>query len=775
MTGIGDITLDDITVVGSAVTTKLGTANITLDDITVVGKGFKKSSGTANITLDDITVVGTAIKGKPYLKQPLAGHTILIELNYRENNVQKTDYFSNNGYTTTPTDEPPNIHYLEVIIDDPFIVMGFDEPLTVGNLKLKNSDGFLDSYMLNRIVQGQVITLFDGYTTIARAEFNQVFTGKVKGVHFDDDVVTILLTDNKEKLNRDIQPNVYPDTTSSVNSSGNLIENKYNDTNAGKPKPLLFGECFNITPIQIDNEVYQFNDGSSAIKTIVMRDKGAQYISSIVANTDEGTFTITNHPDGDFTGDFSYATNDSGKNKQLTSVIKNIITHVDEYAEFDDISFSEFELAGNPDVGIYLTDKQNAIALLDELLSNVRATWFYNEIGKIELAQLSPPRENTITTTKTEGKVIFFDATERTFSGSTSYSNITVPHTIGLSNIAAADFCIEMLFKPNTGAGYSTLVQYQSAVDYSPFGSMYDWNIMFNGAGISVGVSVNLNLFLEGWEGVIPASYGWSWASANSANIGEWNHLKISKSGWYLNGVPFTDWMSDLLSKRVTASGNTEGYVLQAGRLFNGKIKEIRITQDSDRVGEILDLTTPLTNTPFTTTTTVIVPKKEPSLVIEPYLILSISLQTHDAYEVCRSVKMGVQKNWTVQSASSLSSIVESALKKAYKSDYARWYKKNIPNDNNYPLSLVKSIDNSYLTNMGDVINEVYERAELHRKPRFLMKVKCTGYWVFNNRKELRLGSLVKVVSARHGEKIGIVTKYTYHFISGINEIEVLV
>jgi hypothetical protein len=93
----------------------------------------------------------------------------------------------------------------------------------------------------------------------------------------------------------------------------------------------------------------------------------------------------------------------------------------------------------------------------------------------------------------------------------------------------------------------------------------------------------------------------------------------------------------------------------------------------------------------------------------------------------------------------------------------------------NYPMAGMKTIDNSYLTNLSQAKDEARAWLDLYKQPRFLMRVKCTGYWVLNGSREIRLGAAIKINSKRYGTKTGIVTKFTQHFVSGIYELEVLI
>ena len=482
------------------------------------------------------------------------GLVVLVEMAYVivSSSTTGVEYFSNTGYLTSASDSiEPNRYYQNLLTGDPLISKGFNEPLTIGNLKFKNN-GELDKYMTSRYADGQTITLSIGQRDFTRSQFVQVFTGLVKTLHFSGDELTVVISDNKELLNMDVQPILYAETTT--------------NPNAGKPVPLLFGECFNVEPLKIDVYTYEYHWGSVPSGAINMRDTGAAFTYSITPNGYSGAFDVSQDPKGTFTGDLKGYVFGSTYDAKLTTVFKDIATYVYAGASFDSASFAYFEAVStrNPTVGIYLTEKTNAVQLLDELMACVRGTWFFNEVGDIQIAQL-------------------------------------------------------------------------------------------------------------------------------------------------------------------------DGYVLDG---------------------------TATTNT-----------------VISSYHILSISLETSDQYPVCYEAKMGCKKNWTKQDPSTLVDISLTAADKIkFKSDYQiiKTYKLASVKTA-YPHAISKTIDLSYLTTGSQVLIEVTNRVALQKKPRFLLKVKCTGYQQTTVTGLLKLGELITVNSSRYGSKKGLITKISHYLASGTYDIELLV
>lgn len=779
-------------------------ANLVLDDLTLSAQ-----LRTATIPVDAPPEIADLIRSGNYLKQPLAGHTVLIELDYLENGEIKTAYFSNNGYTTKPDDSEPNRHYLGVVSDEVFITYGFSEPLTVGNLKLNNASGQLDSFMTGRIVQMQSVQIFEGLYSLPRSSFSRVFSGLAKFIHFNDDSAEIVLTDNKEFLNRDLQLDFYGEETPELE---------------GKPYPLLFGECFNVTPVLVAPDNYEFHVGNqTGTIEIKMRDNGAEYTAPIEFEPRTGSFVASETPYGTFTGDFKGSDDaELGFSVKLTRVFKDIVQFADlGLAEFDEPSFQKISSRQDPRVGVYLTEKINAVQLLDDLLKNIRATWFFNEEGKIELAQLQALTQTSqaVTTTQTIreevaveetvfeefGEVVFFDYGTRR-----NYYNFGYASSALASEFIANDgFCIEFWFFATTKMATTEKIAILSYAPVDPLAhNDFNWRFgTLNNSGI-VGFTWNIG---NNNESRLFGSYG------NPIIVNAWNFAKITKQGLFLNGSLHStlyfyaspNWSSnrsDISACKLIVGGkwSTAFY----GENFNdysppelvtnsdAQVKQIRITKGTNRTQEPNPPTSPLAPIPYveqsqisytnwitrTQTNTEIVTTTfepeggEPNLVIESYSILDISLRTHDEYVVCSQVKMGVKKNYTRQDEASLSELLTPQEKKKYKDEYQSYaVVKDDFVTQNYPMAGIKTIESSYLTAQFQAKNEARSWLDLYKQPRFLIIVKCTGYWVLNGSREIRLGSAIKINSKRYGTKTGIVTKFKRNFVSGIYELEVLI
>lgn len=325
--------------------------------------------------LGDILSVDSDTLGNVFSLEKIG--VVLVEFEYSESGFTGYDFYSNTGYTSSFEDEViPNRHYKSAILEDPFMSYSFKDSLTIGGLKLTNN-GELDAYMQTRITDGRKIKIYVGSSDLSLAQFMQVFVGTIKKFRFADNAVEIILSDQKEKLNKEIQSTLFPDTE---------------DYPAGIRKtimPICLGSPFNISPIMIDNvgETFQFHDKTLSSTSVFSRDKGVS--SANTGDFTDGKFTLTTTPVGAVTASII---RDSTLNN-LAYVFKSIVTRVYPKAVFNDDTLTyPFFKSYSKDIGIFLTEKTNTVQLLDEMLNQVRACWFFNSAGAIEIAQLDVPK-----------------------------------------------------------------------------------------------------------------------------------------------------------------------------------------------------------------------------------------------------------------------------------------------------------------------------------------------------------------------------------------------
>lgn len=142
-----------------------------------------------------------------------------------------------------------------------------------GMIEIANGDGALDTILQSHAVDGRRVRVLFGPLGGAYSSFGVI--ADVLGTGWDGDSLRVRLglRDQSYSLDLPLQTNLYDGDGGAEGTSE--IE--------GKPKPLLFGRCRNVTPVLIDptNLIYQVHDGAiEAIDDVF--DRGAALTDSAV-------------------------------------------------------------------------------------------------------------------------------------------------------------------------------------------------------------------------------------------------------------------------------------------------------------------------------------------------------------------------------------------------------------------------------------------------------------------------------------------------------------
>lgn len=188
------------------------------------------------------------------------------------------------GYATQPTDSLPNQPFRGVLQSFSFersIMSGDIGQFTVGSgsLVISNADANYDFLPTSYAIDGRDINLRVGRRTDSYDATFPMARLTAKGWNIGVDSIDTDLVDYSYKLEVPLQPNIYGGT-GGVDGTADL---------AGKRKPMLFGICLNVTPVQLvpSGLIYQVHDGSVASITAVY-DRGA----SLLQGSDFATYAL---------------------------------------------------------------------------------------------------------------------------------------------------------------------------------------------------------------------------------------------------------------------------------------------------------------------------------------------------------------------------------------------------------------------------------------------------------------------------------------------------
>ena len=178
---------------------------------------------------------------------------------------ERTLFYSTTGFTTRPTDTPPNTTFVECVRRPPQLKRSlFRDQATFGRslessgfLMLNNGDGALDGLRAYGF-DGRDLTLYEGETGAAFSTFTQRLVATMESVEVGRELVTVWLRDRMLDLSVPLQGTKY----AGDNSLPDGLEGTEDDLK-DKPKPLCFGTVRNVPAVCVNTSklVYQVNDG----------------------------------------------------------------------------------------------------------------------------------------------------------------------------------------------------------------------------------------------------------------------------------------------------------------------------------------------------------------------------------------------------------------------------------------------------------------------------------------------------------------------------------
>jgi hypothetical protein len=249
--------------------------------------------------------------------------------------------------------------------------LSFSESLSVdgsissgfGNLELTNTGGKYD-YFLSYVWKRRPIKIYLGDISWPKSDFALIFDGIIDDlIATDETTLNISLFDKLQRLNDSI-------------TEVNLTSTNYSQKTEQTLLPLLFGECFNVQPLLVDNgssasggQVYMYHHGS-ANGIIEVRDNGRPI--EVIEDISTGTFTLKSAPIGTIT------CSAQGYAPTYTNTVPGIIKLLVQYYGLEynrflptEINFDSFSNLSK--VGIYLKDRTNVLDACSQLASSINS------------------------------------------------------------------------------------------------------------------------------------------------------------------------------------------------------------------------------------------------------------------------------------------------------------------------------------------------------------------------------------------------------------------
>lgn len=307
---------------------------------------------------------------------------LLAEVSVRVGGVETTRYLSSTGYVSGTADTPANTIYQGRITGGfsfaRSLSLSGGGAISFGSLDLDNIDGALDGW-LQDIWALRQIKLFLGSPNWVRSDFVQVFSGTVEDITpRDRDTLSLKLRDVLASLNA-------PISTAVLGGSSDMKDALL---------PLALGEVFNVEPLLTSttgSQIYQVSLG--AVEDVLeVRDNG--YPVSISKNNAAGTFTLTAQRYGQITCDVQGAKLSGEYRNDVGGMIAWLGTTLGDgnkltLPDFDTAALSAFRAANTQPVGVWVSDRMNRLALMQELAASLGATVTATPLGLVQIVKLA--------------------------------------------------------------------------------------------------------------------------------------------------------------------------------------------------------------------------------------------------------------------------------------------------------------------------------------------------------------------------------------------------
>lgn len=271
-----------------------------------------------------------------------------------------TYYIGNTPYISEP---PGNQPYIDVVTSIPSIRSRIDGANEVGEIKVVNADGEFDDWLTYGWA-GWPLRVYLGDPDWARSDFRLILDGVNDGLKVSNQNELALTWRDRGRLLEDpLQKNLDADN---------------------RPLPIALGTCFNVPPLVEDagNLIYRVHQDGNLTSVDDVRDRG---ISVAFTDNGDGTFTLTNNPDGKVTADVTGET---------TGTPQDIAEWIAAEAGETDYDFS-----GLPSYscGLYLQDDRSARKAIDEVVKSAGAVARWTRLGKMVAYQLDVPGTSSAT------------------------------------------------------------------------------------------------------------------------------------------------------------------------------------------------------------------------------------------------------------------------------------------------------------------------------------------------------------------------------------------
>lgn len=317
-----------------------------------------------------------------WLKRDGVPRALLVEAVAYSGGAEVTRTLSTRVFVSGPIDSPAHAAYDDIVMGAPRFAAQLSELFTGqslptwGDIEISNEGGARDSW-LDDAWDGRAVRLYLGDPDWPKTDFRRVLDGTIGDIVAPaPNRLALKLRDKTWALNVPVQTALIGGTTA----------------NKDQPKPLCFGQCFNVEPLLIVAATHQYQVHDGAIEAITeVRDNGVSVAYTPDLST--GTFTLNAAPAGRITADVKGAKPGGAYLTRCADIISHIVTTRSTLTvdDVDSANFTAFNTTCPQTLGLYVRDRQNVIPLLDELVASVGGFWTFSRDGLLRAGRLEAP------------------------------------------------------------------------------------------------------------------------------------------------------------------------------------------------------------------------------------------------------------------------------------------------------------------------------------------------------------------------------------------------
>lgn len=325
------------------------------------------------------------ISDATYEKWLLADRTrcVLVEAVAYSGGSEVTRYFSNCAYVTGPAEVPANTPYDDILVADSVrftvelaeLFTGRSLPAW-GDLEVMNENGERDDW-LDDAWDGRALRIYLGDPTWDRADFRLILDGVAADIGSTRrDRLSLKVRDKTWMLNVAAQTTLVGGTTA----------------NKDQPKPLAYGQCFNVEPVLDDASLHRYLVHDGQVEDITdVRDNGVTV--AYTKDLANGRFTLSAAPAGRITADVKGAKPGGSYLTTCSDIVQDLVTSHSQLttSDIDATNFAAFETDCPQTLGLYVRSRTNLMELLDALVTSVGGFWTFSRGGLLQLGRLEAP------------------------------------------------------------------------------------------------------------------------------------------------------------------------------------------------------------------------------------------------------------------------------------------------------------------------------------------------------------------------------------------------